>query len=244
MTDDGSPFSPQRYARACGALYIVIIVTALVAEVVVRGGLVVSGNAAATAAKIMGSPTLFRLGVASDLLNCVLDVAVAMILYALLRPVDRNLALLAAFLRIVADAILAITSVFQLASIVMLGGADYLRVFEPKQLQSLAYLSLDLHGKGYGISLIFFGLGCEILGYLVYRSGFLPRFIGVLLGIAGAGYLFNSFAGIISPPLAASAFPWTLLPGFVAELVLSLWLLVKGVDTTTWGRTGARITDS
>ena len=146
MTDDGRPFSPQRYARACGALYLVIIVTALVAEVVVRGGLVVSGNAAATAANIMGSPTLFRLGVASDLLNCVLDVAVAMILYALLRPVDRNLALLAAFLRIVADAILAITSVFQLASIVMLGGADYLRVFEPKQLQSLAYLSLDLHG--------------------------------------------------------------------------------------------------
>jgi hypothetical protein len=234
MTDDGRQLSPQRYARAGGALYLVIIVTALVAEVGVRGGLVVSGDAAATAANITRSSTLFRLGLASDMLNCVLDVAVAMILYALLRPVDRNLALLAAFLRIVADAILAVTGVFQLAAMVILGGADYLRAFDPRQLQSLAYLSLDLHGKGYGISLIFFGLGCEILGFLVYRSGYLPRFMGVLLVIAGAGYLFNSFAGIVSPPLAASAFPWTLLPGFVAELALSLWLVCKGVNMARW----------
>jgi hypothetical protein len=142
--------------------------------------------------------------------------------------------LLAALLRIVADAILALAGLFQMASITILGGAGYLRAFEPRQLQSLAYLSLDLHGKGYGISLIFFGLGCEVLGYLIYRSGYLPRALGVLLVIAGVGYLFNSFAGLVLPALAASAFPWTVLPGFCAEVALSLWLLLKGVNAAKW----------
>ncbi len=127
------------------------------------------------------------------------------------------------------------TGIFYLAAGVILGGADYLRVFDSQQLQSLAYLSLKLHAEGYGISLIFFGVGCEILGYLVYRSGYLPRSIGILLVVAGWGYLFNSFAGILAPSLAASAFPWTLLPGFVAELALCLWLLLKGIDTAKWG---------
>ena len=238
-SNDAQP-SPQAYARAGGALYLVIVVTALFAEAYVRGRLIVSGDPAATAANILGSPTLFRLGLASDMLNCVLDVAVAMILYALLRLVDRNLALLAALLRIVADAILGVTGLFHLAAIVILGGSGSLRAFDLPQLQSLAYLSLDLHGKGYGISLIFFGLGCGILGYLVYRSGYLPRSIGVLLVIAGAGYWFNSFAGIVSPPLASSAFPWTLLPGFFSELALSFWLLLKGVDPAAWAERSRR----
>ena len=234
MRDHDVQQAPQAYARTGGALYLAIIVTALFAEAFVRGRLIVSGDAAATAANILGSPTLFRLGLASDMLNCVLDVVVAMILYALLRPVDRNLALLAAFLRIVADAILGVTGLFQLAAIVILGGGDPLRAVDLPQRQSFAYLSLDLHGKGYGISLIFFGLGCGILGYLVYRSGYLPRVIGVLLVIAGAGYWFNSFAGIVSPPLASRTFPWTLLPGLLSELALSLWLLLKGVEPAAW----------
>jgi len=234
MTGDRPRLSIQGYARAGGALYLIVIATALFAEAFVRGRLIVPGNAAVTAGHIMGSPTLFRLGLAADMFNCVVDVAVAMILYALLEPVDRNLALLAAFLRVAADAILGITGLFQWAAIVILGGADYLHAFEPAQLQTLAFLSLDLHGKGYGISLIFFGLGCEILGYLVYRSGYLPRFIGVLLIVAGIGYLCNSFAGIVLPSLAAMAFPWTLLPGFFAELALCLWLLLKGVNAAQW----------
>lgn len=234
MTERGLHSSPQLYARAGGMLYLVVIVTAFFAEALVRGKLIVSGNAAATASNIISSPTLFRSGLAADMLNCVLDVAVAMILYVLLKPVNRNLALLAAFLRIAADAILGLAGIFHLAAAVILGGANYLRAFEPQQLQSLAYLSLKLHGEAYGISLIFFGVGCEILGYLIYRSGYLPRFIGVLLVVAGLGYLFNSFAGIMAPPLAASAFPWTVLPGFVAELALCLWLLLKGIDTAKW----------
>jgi len=234
MTSDRLRFSPRRYARAGGVLYLVIIVTALFAEAFVRDRLIVSGDAAATAGKILAWPMLFRLGLAADMVNCVLDVVVAVILYALLKPVDRNLALLAALLRVAADAILGLAGLFQMASIAILGGADYLRAFDQRQLQSLAYLSLQLHGKGYGISLIFFGLGCGILGYLVYRSGYLPRFIGVLLVIAGVGYMLNSFAGIVLPQLAASAFPWTLLPGFFAEIALGLWLLLKGVNAAKW----------
>jgi hypothetical protein len=234
MTAPPTPSSPQRYARVAGVLYLIIIVTALFAEAFVRGRLIVSGDAAATAHHIQDASTLFRLGLAADLLNCVLDVAVAMILYMLLKPVDRHLALLAAFLRLAADAILGLTGIFQLAALALTGGSPVLDAFSVPQRQALAAFAMQLHGEGYAISLIFFGVGCGILGMLVYRSGYLPRVLGALLVVAGAGYLFNSFAGIIAPPLAASAFPWTLLPGFFAELSLSLWLLVRGVDLPAW----------
>ena len=110
------------------------------------------------------------------------------------------------------------------------GGAGYLNAFDPQQLLSLAYLSLQLHGYGYGLSLIFFGCTCVVLGYLIYRSGYLPRIIAILPVIGGVGYLINSFAQIVASALAATLFPWSLLPGFVAELGLALWLSVKGVD--------------
>ena len=101
-------------------------------------------------------------------------------------------------------------------------------------MQSLAYLSLKLHAYGYGPSLIFFGCHCVLLGYLIYRSGYLPRIIGILLVIGGVGYLTNSFAQIVASAIAAGLFPWVLLPGFAAELGLSLWLIVKGVDVPKW----------
>lgn len=225
---------PNAYARAGGTLYLVIIVTALFAEAFVRGRLIVDGDAATTASHIMASSTLFRWGLAADLLNASLDVAVAVILYVLLKPVDRNLALLAALLRVAADAILGLTGLLQWAVLVMLGGSAGLHDFTTGQMQSLAYLAMNLHGKGYAISMIFFGIGCGVIGYLIYHSRFLPRFIGVLLGVACAGYLFNSFAGIVSPRTAAIAFPWTLLPGFFAEAALCLWLLFRGVRATEW----------
>jgi hypothetical protein len=226
--------SPQAYARTCGLLYLVIIVTAMFAEGFVRGRLIVSGDAASTAANITGSPLLFRAGLASDLINCALDIAVAVILYVLLKPVNRPLALLAALLRIAADTILGLVGLLHLAAIVILGGADYLKVFSPRQLESLAYLALRLHGLGYGISLIFFGFGCGVLGYLVHRSTYLPRLIGMLLVVTGACYLFDSFATIVAPEVAARLYPWPLLPGFISELALCSWLIVKGVDVQKW----------
>jgi hypothetical protein len=234
MTDRTIEISPQLYARTGGLFYLVITSTAMFAEGFVRGQIVVSGNAAATAANIMGSQTFFRAGLAADLVNCALDVAVAVILYVLLRPVNRNLALLAALLRIVADTILGSVGLLHLAAIVILSGGDSLQAFSAKQLEDLAYLALKLHGLGYSISIVFFGFGCGVLGYLVYRSTYLPGLIGVLLVVTGFCYLFDSFATIVAPSFSGNLYPWLLLPGFVSELALCIWLIFKGIDVSKW----------
>lgn len=157
MTRRAVEGSPQTYARVGGTLYLFIIVAALFGELFVRGRLIVRGDAAATASNILGSETLFRVGLAGEMLTCLCDVALAMILYVLLKPVSRNVALLAAFHRVTFVAVYATSKLFLVAAVVVLGGADYLKVFDPPQLQALAYLSLRLHGQGYGLSLIFFG---------------------------------------------------------------------------------------
>ena len=121
------------------------------------------------------------------------------------------------------------------AALQLLGGADYLKTFQPDQLHSLALLAMTLHGNGYAISLVFFSFACFSLGYLIFRSGYLPRTIGVLLVIAGVCYLINSFAHFLHPATGAALFnAGILLPCFVAELSLTLWLIVKGVDVAKW----------
>jgi hypothetical protein len=234
MNERSSRLSPRRYARICGLLYLYIIAAGTFAELFVRSRLVVSADAAATARNILADESLFRLGFSAELLHLACDVAVAMILYALLRPVDRNVALLAAFMRLACDVILAISSLSHFAALRLLGDADYLQTFRLDQLHTLALLAMKLHGDGYAISLVFFGFACLALGYLIFRSSYLPRTLGVLLAIAGAGYLINSFAHFLNPALAARLFDAVFIPIFVAELSLALWLLVKGVDTAKW----------
>jgi hypothetical protein len=237
MTERTFGTSPQTYARTGGILYLIIIATAMFAEGFVRGRFVVSGDAVTTAANIVASPTLFRAGLAADLVNCALDVAVAVILYVLLRPVSRNLAFLAVLLRIAADTILAFDGILHLAAIVILAGGDYLKVFSMQQLEALAYLALKLHGLGYSISIVFFGSGCVVLGFLIHRALYLPKLIGVLLVIAGCCYLLDSFSEIFASSFAASLYPWLLLPGFISELTLCFWLIIKGIDVPKWKQT-------
>lgn len=235
MTQQDARMSPQLYARICGVLYLYIFVASSFAELFVRARLVVSGDAAATAANILSHEPLFRLGFTGELLHLSFDVAIAMLLYALLRPVDRNIALLAAFMRLACDVILAMASLSHFAALRLLSGGDALAAFPPDQLQGLALLAMELHGDAYAISLVFFGFACLALAYLVYRSGFLPRAIGVLLAVAGACYLVLSFAHFLHPATGAALFDGgILLPCFVAELSLTLWLLVKGVDVAKW----------
>ncbi len=236
MPQQTGKMSPQLYARSCGILYLYIFVAGSFAELFVRSKLVVSRDAAATAANIMASESLFRFGFSGELLHLACDVAVAMLLYALLRPVDRNIALLAAFMRLACDIILATASLSHFAALHLLGGSEYLKAFQPDQLHSLALLAMKLHGDGYAISLMFFGFACISLGYLIFRSGYLPRTIGVLLAVAGPCYLINSFAHFLFPATGAALFnAGILLPCFVAELSLTLWLLVKGVNVAKWG---------
>lgn len=226
--------SPQFYARTCGVLYLYIIVAGIFAEIFVRSRLVVPQDAAATATNIMGNELLFRIGFSGELLHLAFDVAVAVILYGLLRPVDRNIALLAAFMRLACDIVLAVASISHFAALRLLSDADYLKAFQPEQLHSFALLALKLHGDGYNISLVFFGFACLALGYLIFVSGYLPKIIGVFLSVAGVCYLFNSFALFLAPSFAGMLFPALFVPIFVAELSLAVWLLVKGVNVAKW----------
>jgi hypothetical protein len=227
--------SPQRYARVGGLLYLFIIVAAGFGELFVRNRLIVWGDAASTASNILGSETLFRLGLAGEMLTCVCDVALAMILYVLLRPVSRNLALLAAFFRLTFVGIYGVTKLFEVGALVALGGADALTTLGPSQLHDMAYLSLRVHSLGYGASLLFFGCCCILFGHLIHRSGYLPGVMGVLLAVAGYGYVAFSLAQMLSPAFAAKVlFPWVFPFAFVAESALGLWLLVKGVNILKW----------
>jgi len=235
MQSESPEASPQAYARAGGVLYLFIIVAALFAEAFVRGRLIVSHDPAATAANLLGSETLFRAGLAGEMLTCGCDVALALIFYVLLRPVSRNLALLGAFFRVTYVGIYGVAKLFEIAALAALGRADYLKAFDPQQLHALAYMSLRVHSLGYGASLLFFGFCCILFGHLIYRSVYLPRTLGILLVIGGWGYVLFSLAQMLAPDFAGQwLFPWLMLPAFPAELGLALWLLVKGVDVQRW----------
>lgn len=225
---------PRRAARLCGALYLYIIVAGMFAELGVRARLVVASDAAATARNLLANESLFRVGAAGELLHVAVDVVVAVLLYGLLRHVDRGLALLAALTRVAADVVLGVSSLAQFAALRLLQGGEAGGGLVAAQREELALVALRLHGDGYAICLVFFAFTCLALGPLVRRSDFLPRAIGPLLSLAGACYLVTSFTHLIAPRLAGNLFPWLYLPPFVAELSLALWLLVRGVDPERW----------
>ena len=226
--------SARRAARLAGALYLYVIAAGSFAEVFVRSTVVVPGDARATAANLVARERLFRLGFSAELLHLAADVAIAAILYALLRNAGRGVALLAALARVACDVVLAAASVAHFAALRLVSGGDALAALSPDERHALALLALRLHADAYAISLVFFGVACLALGLAVYRSGLLPRSLGALLGLAGACYLVNSFAYALAPALAARLFPAILVPAFVAELGLALWLVVKGVDGARW----------
>jgi hypothetical protein len=227
---------PQRYARIGGVLYLAIIVLGLFGEAFVRGTLVVSGDATATANAILASESLWRAGIAGDLLMQVLDLPVIVVLYVLLRPVSETLALLATFLNLIQTAVLVANKLTLLAPILLLGDAKVLGAFSSDQLHALSYLAINAHGYGFGVGLIFFGFACLFRGYLVFKSGYFPKVLGLLLALAGLSYLVNSFALLLAPSLASALFPAILLPAFVGELVFALWLIFKGVNVEKWPR--------
>lgn len=224
----------QRLARVGGALYLLIIAIGALGEAVVRGSIVVSGDAGATAANLRSMEGLWRLGVAGEIVLLACATALALILYVLLRPVSRDLALLTVLFNLVCIAIEGVAAVSLAAALLPVTNAAIASASSPEQLSVMAMLSIRSHTLGFGIALIFFGAECVILGHLIARSSYMPRVIGVLMQIAGVCYLTNSFALILSPPLSSRLFPAILLPSLIAELSLALWLLLKGVRTEKW----------
>lgn len=208
-----------------------MIVCAGFAEGVVRTGLIVSGDPAATASGILASQTLFRAGFAADIIAFVFDAAISVLLYLLLRPVGRRVAMLAAAFRLIAHpAIGSLNMLNHIGALMLLTGGDSLAAFNPDQLQALAYLLLEAHGVGYLIAGAFFGVHCLLLGFLLYRSGFLPRLLGTLMALAGLGYLIETFGNFMLPGNEAVFAMIVAIPAAIGEISLALWLLIKGVD--------------
>jgi hypothetical protein len=223
--------SPQLYARIAGLLYLVIILMGTFGELFVRNKLLVYENPTATANNIIHSDFLWRIGIAGDLIMQICDLPVMILLYYLLKPVNKKLALLNLSFNLIQTAILAVNKLNLLGAMFFLGDSEYLKSFSPNQLHTLSYLSIKLHNFGFGIGLIFFGFVCLLEGYLIYKSGYFPKTIGVLMAISGLCYLFNSFALILVPQLCSIVL---LMPCLIAELSLSLWLVFKGVNLSIW----------
>src|SRR5262245_26404387 len=181
--------SPRAYARIGGALYLLIILIGFVGEIVIRGKLVVPGDATATAARVAYMETWWRAGIAAELVLLVAAVGMTWVLYVLLEPVSRPLALLAVLTNAVGMAVEATVSLNLVAALFPLGDADYLHAFQPPQLHALAAMSIRAHANGFGIALIFCGFACMVNGYLIRRSGYLPKAVGVLYQLAGASYV-------------------------------------------------------
>ncbi len=216
-------------ARIAGLLYLIVIITGLFAEMFVREALAVSGNALATAHNIQTSEMLYRLGFVSDLINLICGLPVILIFYILFRQVSKYLITLAVLFVIISYAVMAANLLIQLVPLFYLGNDHYLAAFQPAQLAALSKITLDAQEQGYGIALVFFGCYCVIAGYLIYRSTLMPRILGILYAIAGVCYLVNSFTMFLLHNFDNPLFPYILVPAFIGELSVCLWLLIMGV---------------
>ena len=225
--------SPRFKARIAGVLYLL---TGLVAfdEFSVLGRLVVHDDPAATAANILAHQLLFRLGFAAQIVAQALNIFLAVIFFDLFRVVNRSFARLVVFLMLTGTAIETVALLNRFAPLIILHGGNYLSAFNTEQLQGAAYASLQLYEFGFTTALVFFGFYCLSLGYLVFKSAFLPRIIGVLLAIGGLAYLTGNFANFLSPAFAAQLFPYYLVFPGLGEGSLILWLLIMGVNAQRW----------
>ena len=227
ITERAAEASVRFKARVAGFFYFLLFPFGAL-SLLARRGIVVKGDAAATAAGLHLHETAFRLGVAGDLLAVVSYVVVTALFYELFKPVNRSVALIAAFFSLVGCATQAFSCVFQLAPFVVMGGEPHSSVFKADQLQALAYMSLKMYSPAYKIGLVFFGLYNLLNGCLILRSSFLPRFLGVFMVIAGLPWL------IFLLPLGKHVSPFAVVPAALGEGLLLVWLLVKGVNAQKW----------
>jgi hypothetical protein len=218
----------QKTARVAGVLWFITLLTVVITALT-RAPLIESGDAMATASNIMASESQFGIGFLSDLSHQVIFIFYVLVLYKLLKPVSKNQAVLMVVLALVGIPIAMLNQLNQLASLVLLSGADYLTAFEADQWGALVMLFNDLYDNGMHIAKIFWGIWLFPFGYLVFKSGYIPRILGVLLIIAGFGYLFDAVTFFLLP-----SFPSIALFTWWGELLIALWLLIKGVNIEQW----------
>ena len=221
----------QRYARIAGVLFLVSMVAGGFGEAYVPSKLIAGADAVTTAANIKNFDFLYRLGFASFLIESLCDITLVLILYALLKPVNKHLALLAAFFGLVGTALFAFAELFYFAPLLILGGSDYLKTFAPDQLNALVLLSMKFYGYAGMIFTAYYGMSWIVRAYLIWNSGYLPKFLSVLMAIGGIGFVVRNFALILAPSYASDVLLMLMFPG---GLVMTGWLLVKGVDVGKW----------
>ncbi len=232
-------FSPRLKARITGVFYLVTILTGIFAQGFVSERLVVGGDAAATATNILAHSSLFQLGFAVYLIEMACQIAMTALFYDLLKPAGRSVSLLAALLGFAGCVIKTFSRVFFIAPLIVLGGAHYLSVFSAEQLQALALLFLKVNDRGAAIALVFFGFYALLTGYLIIKSTFLPRILGVVSVVAGLGWL-----TFLYTPLGYRLFPYVAAFGLLGALALIVWLLLFGVNEQRWKQqaSGAGVT--
>jgi hypothetical protein len=219
--------STKNPGRFAGLLYALISIPGAYALIYVPSKLIVDGNATATANNIAASETLFRLGIEAQLISQILFMWVALALYDLLKGVNRRHASVMLTLIVVSIPIALLNELNSIAALILVRGADFLSVFDKPQRDALAMLFLNLHDHGFGVAAIFWGLWLFPLGLLVYRSGFFPRVLGVLLMANCFTYLVNSFTSLLMPHYEAIVSRW-MMPFQFGELVFMFWLLIIG----------------
>jgi hypothetical protein len=224
--------SPRLEARIAGLLYLLVILMGGFAEIAVRQGLVIVGDPGATAHAILAHQPLFRLGFAAEMMTNVIAIPLTLIFFRLLSPVSRFWLLLAVALDLTQNTINAVNAWTQFAPLTLLSGSPDLAAIPHAELAALARLALKWHDVGFQIGLTFFGFALLIYGVLIWRSGFFPRLIGLLYGLAGASYLVNAYAFFLAPRLPVD--PYALYVCLLGEGALCLWLLIVGVNETKW----------
>jgi len=224
MTNRIADISLRQAAIVAGVGLLAMAILAPFAEFSVRQSLIVPGDAATTANNILANESLFRIAICVYLIVAILDIVVAWGLYVFLKPANKSLSLLAAWFRVVYAGILAMVLINFVIALQLLSGADYLSVFETDQLHAQAMLFLNAFDYGWNIGLAIFGLHLLVLGYVVFRSGYVPKILGILLVIAGFGYLIDSFGKLLSANYNVDIAVFT----FIGEVVLIFWLFIKG----------------
>jgi hypothetical protein len=226
--------SPRTMARWSGALLLATIVGGVVAQGVLSDRLVVAGDAAATARNVAANQGVVRAAFAIFMVEMACQVATTAVTYELLMPVDRSLARLAAVFGYVGSGIKILSRLFFYAPLLVLGGASSLAAFSAAQLEALAYLLLRINNQGAGMACIFLGVSTMMVGRLMLRATFLPRVLGVVGLVGGAGWL-----AYLYPPLAARLFMPIAIVALIGCAVTIGWLLVRGVDERKWYETAA-----
>jgi len=226
--------NPQVYARAGGVLYLIMIAIGIFQEFFIRNRIMAGGDAAATFANLKELEMLWRTGIATELVMVMISIVLSLILYILTRPVHKELALLALLFYAIGLAVEGAYAIQLVEALFPLGSNAYLSAFTPGQLQAMTTLAMKAHVFGFGIVLLLLGPFFVVTGYLIFKSDYLPKPIGVLYQLAGLAYMFNGFVLVLAPQFAGPAFMIMAAPVFVGETSLAVWLLIKGVGVERW----------